>query len=405
MATQKFIYKARDQNGALVQGLIESDNLVNAKQKLSEQGLIPIQVSANSALKMNISINLSKGCDPEELVLFTKQFQTLFKAGMGMEIILGTLARQTKNTNLKDALEKIQQDIQQGSSLAKAFGRHPNIFDQLYVNMLASGEEAGILEEVLEHLSILMEKDFAMRKAIKSAMMYPKIVVFVLVMANIVLMVFVVPRFEQMFKSFGAELPLPTQIMIGTSQFIRNYWWIGVSAFVAMVVSYKRFYATPRGRYTIDKWIFKAPIFGPLTFKVCNARFSNILSSLYRSGLSVTKALDITGKVIGNEAFMRDVKVLQSAVEKGGSISDSMRKLNYFSPIVIEATNIGEKTGSLDSMLKSIAAHYDMEVQHTVKNLTTLIEPFMLFMIFGMVLVFALAIFLPMWKLSEAVIK
>lgn len=405
MATQKFLYKARDQNGALVQGLIESDNLGNAKQKLSEQGLIPIQVSANSAFKMNISISLSKGCDPEELVLFTKQFQTLFKAGMGMEIILGTLARQTKNDNLKKALEGIQQDIQQGSSLAKAFGRHTNIFDDLYINMLASGEEAGILEEVLEHLSILMEKDFAMRKAIKSAMMYPKIVVFVLVMANIVLMVFVVPRFEQMFKSFGAELPLPTQIMIGTSQFIRSYWWIGVSAFVTAVVFYKKFYATPKGRFVIDKLIFKAPIFGPLTFKVCNARFCNILSSLYRSGLSVTKALDITGKVIGNEAFMRDVKILQSAVEKGGSISDSMRKLHYFSPIVIEATNIGEKTGSLDSMLKSIAAHYDMEVQHTVKNLTTLIEPFMLFMIFGMVLVFALAIFLPMWKLSEAVIK
>lgn len=400
----KFTYKVRDQNGALVQGVLDGENLGAVKQKLAEQGFIPIQVAAQSALNMSFNVG-GKSVDPEELVLFTKQFHTLFKAGMGMEVILSTLAKQTRNKFMQETLEKIQQDIQSGSSLSKAFGKHPKVFDELYINMLASGEEAGILEDVLDHLSTLMEKDYAMRKAIKSALLYPKIVVFVLVCAISGMMLFVVPKFVAMFSTFGAELPLPTRILIASSNFMRNYFPLIIIALGVVWFMYRKYYATPKGRFNVDKNFFKVPIFGSLALKVCNARFANIMSSLYRAGMPVTKALEITAAVIGNEAYMRDVKVLQSAVEKGASIAESMRKLNYFSPIIIEATSIGEKTGSLDNMLKSIAAHYDMEVAHTVKNLTTLIEPIMLVSIFGIVLVFALAIFLPMWKLSEAVIK
>lgn len=400
----KFTYKVRDQNGALVQGVLDGENLAAVKNKLAEQGFIPIQVAAQSAL--NISFNVGgKSIDPEELVLFTKQFYTLFKAGMGMEVILSTLSKQTRNKFMQETLEKIQQDIQSGASLSKAFAKHPKIFDDLYINMLASGEEAGILEDVLDHLSTLMEKDFAMRKAIKSALLYPKIVVFVLVCAISGMMLFVVPKFVAMFSTFGAQLPLPTRMLIAGSNFMRNYLPLIIIGLGVLWFLYRKYYATPKGRFNVDKHFFKMPIFGSLALKVCNARFANIMSSLYRAGMPVTKALEITAAVIGNEAYMRDVKVLQSAVEKGSSIAESMRKLSYFSPIIIEATSIGEKTGSLDNMLKSIAAHYDMEVAHTVKNLTTLIEPIMLVCIFGIVLVFALAIFLPMWKLSEAVIK
>ena len=399
----KFNYKARDMSGAPINGEMEGENIGVVKMKLAEQGLIPIQVSGGSIL--NMSFRFAQSVDTEELVLFTKQFHTLFQAGMGMEIILTTLARQTKNTYFKETLEKIQLDIQQGSSLAKAFGRHPKIFDELYISMLSSGEEAGILDDVLEHLSTLMEKDYAMRKAIKSALLYPKIVVSILVIAISCMMIFVVPKFMVMFANFKAELPLPTRILIAASDFMRNYSLVIALAAWGLFYVYKKFAATPKGRLLVDTLFFKVPIFGTLTLKVCNARFANILSSLYRSGLPVTKALEITAAVIGNEAFMRDVKILQSAVEKGSSISDSMRKLRFFAPIVVEATSIGEKTGSLDNMLSSIAKHYDMEVEHTVKNLTTLIEPIMLVSIFGIVLIFALAIFLPMWKLSETIIK
>lgn len=399
----KFTYKARDMGGTLVRGEMQGDNIATIKMKLAEQGLIPIQVSGGSILDINIKF--AQKVDPEELVLFTKQFHTLFKAGMGMEIILTTLGKQTKNAYFKETLEKIQLDIQQGSSLSKAFARHPKIFDDLYISMLSSGEEAGILDEVLEHLAVLMEKDYAMRKAIKSALLYPKIVVGILVIAITCMMIFVVPKFMAMFAGFSATLPLPTRILIGASNFMRDYFLLIALAAWGAFYLYKKFYATPKGRLLVDTYFFKVPIFGTLTLKVCNARFANILSSLYRSGLPVTKALEITAAVIGNEAFMRDVKILQSAVEKGSSLSDSMRKLRFFAPIVVEATSIGEKTGSLDNMLSSIAKHYDMEVEHTVKNLTTLIEPIMLVTIFSIVLVFALAIFLPMWKLSETIIK
>lgn len=402
----QFSYKAREKTGALAQGMIEAANANEARSKVAAKGLIPIQVTQQS--KLNVSFKFSFGggsVSSEELVLFTKQFATLFKAGMGMESILSTLAKQAKNKLLIDTLTKIQQDIREGSSLSKAFAGHPKVFDDLYINMLASGEEAGILEEVLEHLAILLEKDFTMRKNIKSAMLYPKIVVGVLVMAVVIIMTFVVPKFQSLFSQFGAELPLPTRILIGTSNFFQSYIILIAIAVGGLMFLYKRFYATVRGRFLVDRFTFKVPVFGLLAYKVCNARFASILASLYKSGLSVTKGLEITGATIGNEAFMRDIKILQADVEKGASIADSMRKLNYFSPIMIEATSIGEKTGSLDSMLKSISEHYDMEVGHMVKNLTTLIEPILLVCIFSMVAMFALAIFLPMWNLSEHLTK
>ena len=399
----KYSYKARSMQGGLVQGTIEADNLIVAKTKLSEQGLIPIVVNVTGgALQMNIKI--SKGVKAEELMLFTKQFGTLFRAGMGMESILGTLAIQCSSFNLKEALEIIKVDIQQGSSLAKAFGKHPFIFDDLYVNMLASGEEAGILEEVLDQLASVVEKDYAMKKGIKSAMLYPKIVIGVLVMAITALMYLVVPKFKSMFDSLGAELPLPTKILIGGCNFVRDYGLALLIGTVVVFVVYHKWSKTPKGRFLIDKFTFKLPIFGPLGLKVANARFANILACLYRSGLPVTKALSITAETIGNEAFMREVRVLQADVEKDHSIADSMRKLTYFTPIIVEATSIGEKTGSLDSMLNSMGEHYDVEISHITKNLSTMLEPILLVMIFGIVIVFALAIFLPMWGMHGAML-
>jgi type II secretory pathway component PulF len=402
----KFAYKARNSNGSLAEGFMEADNIKSIKNKLAEQGMIPISVSnAGSSFLLSVKMFFKKKVKTEEIVLFTKQFATLFKAGMGMENILNTLSKQTKNETMQEALETIQEDIQQGSSLSKAFSKHNHIFDDLYINMLASGEEAGILDEVLAQLSGLLEKDFAMRKGIKSAMLYPKIVIFVLVGASTVLMTMVVPKFVTIFDQLGGELPLPTKMMIWTSEFLQNYFVFIVIGFFVIRFFYQRFYSTPNGRFLVDKITFKFPIFGPLSLKVANARFANILSCLYRSGLSVTKALNITGTTIGNEAFFRDVRLLQADVERGNAIADSMRTSAYFSPVIVEATNIGEKTGSLDSMLSSIGEHYDMEINHTIKNLTTMLEPILLVIIFSMVAVFALAIFLPIWSMSDAAFK
>lgn len=399
----EFAYKARDSRGVLVQGFLPAESMNAVRVKLSEQGLIPISVSSagsNTLLKLNLM--LKKKVKPEELVIFTKQFYTLFRAGMGMEVLLSTLAKQAQNSTLQEALEAIRNDVQQGMSLAKAFGKHPAIFNELYISMLTSGEEAGILEEVLKQLADVIDKEVAMNKGIKSAMLYPKIVIGVLVLASVVLMTVVIPKFQSFFASFKKELPLPTRLMIWCSNFMTSYFPLMVGMAIALKIMFNRYYATPKGKLMVDRLKFRMFVFGPLALKVCNARFANILSSLYRSGLPVTKALAITANTIGNEAYARDVKILMSQVELGHGIADSMRQLTYFSPVIVEATAIGERTGALDEMLKSISEHFEMEINHTVKNLTTLLEPLLLVVIFGMVTLFALAIFLPIWGMSQA---
>lgn len=404
----QFQYKARNRTGALVVGKIESANINEAKNQLSMQGLFPIQVTGKSAGDIEIKIpflNSKPKVNEKDIVLFTKQFYTLFQAGMSVETILSTLAKQQKNISFQNALDTIRKEIQEGSSMAQAFGRQTHVFSPLYINMLASGEEAGILEEVLGQLADFVEKDYTMRNNIKGAMMYPKIVLVVLVLAIVLMMTFVVPQFKQFFAKFEADLPLPTQILMACSEFFTTYWYIGLIGTVSLIVGYKKFSDTVFGRQYLDRLALRIPIFGPLNLKVCNARFANIVASLYKGGMPVTKALEITAKTIGNVILMADIKRVQVDVEKGSGIADSMRKHENFSPIVVEATLIGEKSGSIDGMLHSISKHFDMEINHTVKNLTSLIEPILLGCIFAIVLGFALAIFLPMWGMSQAVLK
>lgn len=399
-----FTYKARDLNGLLIMGKMEGESIEPIRESLSEQGLIPISISKGSGkFNQDFSLDFLKSVNDQELMLFTRQFHTLFKAGMDMETLLTTLAGQTPNKFFKESIERIKTDIAAGSSLSRAFAQHPKVFNELYVNMLASGEEAGILDEVLGQISSVLEKDIILKSAVKSATLYPKIVVGILTIACTVMMTFVVPKFSDFFRHFNAELPLPTKILIGSSEFISNYWYICLGLIIAGIVALKKWYSTSKGRIILDRFSWNLPIFGSLGQKVANARFANILGALYKAGLPITRGLEITANTIGNEVFKRDVLLVKAEVEKGRSISESMRSSKYFSSLLVESTSIGEKSGALDEMYVSVGSHYDMEVQHTLKNLTTLLEPVLLFLVFGMVTVFALAIFLPMWNLSSAV--
>lgn len=400
-----FTYKARDMNGLVVMGQIDGDTIEVIRDKLAERGLIPISVSKGAnriAQEANLK-NLFQTVSNEELMLFTRQVHTLFKAGMDIETLLSTLAAQTRNKFFADSINRIKTDVAAGSSLSRAFGQHPKVFNELYTNMLATGEEAGILDQSLAQLCTLIEKEYTLKSSVKSAMLYPKIVIFVLCGAFITMMTFVVPKFAKFFAHFNAELPLPTRLMIGMSEFLVNYWYIALMAFGGLVFAFKKWTSTTKGRFIWDKLKWKLPIFGPLGQKVANARFANIIASLYKAGLPITRGLEITSKTIGNEVFSQEVMTVKADVEKGKSISEAMRDKGNFSPLIVEATAIGEKSGALDEMYTAIGGHYDQEVQHTLKNLTTLIEPLLLFMVFGMVTVFALAIFLPMWSLSKVV--
>ncbi|MBX7149264.1 type II secretion system F family protein [bacterium] len=391
-------------NGLLVMGQMEAPSMDPIREMLSDQGLIPIAVFQGSSRVAQESLAIFNHVSSEELMLFTRQFHTLFKAGMDMDTLLHTMAQQTKNKFFKDAILRIKSDVASGSSLSRAFGQHPKIFNELYLSMLNAGEEAGILEDVLGQLSTVIEKETALKSAVSSATLYPKIVIFVLIVAFCVLMTYVVPKFSVFFAHYDAELPLPTRMMMGMSDFMRNQWYILIFMVVAGIFAFRKWQSTAKGRFAWDRIKWKLPVFGPLGQKVGNARFAHILGALYKAGLPITRGLEITASTVGNEVFVREALGVKAEVEKGGSISQAMRQTKYFSPLLIEATAIGEKSGALDDMYKSVGSHYDLEVAHTLKNLTTLLEPILLFFVFGFIVLFALGIFLPMWGISRAVL-
>ncbi len=382
-----------------------ADNAGELSENLFSQGLVPLsvrEVKPKGATLEALSGWMTK-VKAEDLMIFTRQFYTLFKAGVSMDTILGTIGKQMTNHALKNAVLKVRTDVAEGSSLAQAFGRHPRVFNELYVSLLAAGEEAGILEEVLSELVKLIEKEDEIKRSVKAATLYPKIVIFVLIMAVSILISVVVPKFTSFYSHYGADLPIPTQILIGTSNFIRGYWYIVLIALAAIMYSYNRYYRTKSGRFKIDRLRFKLPVFGELTKKIANARYGRILAALYKSGIPMPRALEVVANVIGNHAFALEVRKIRDRIQKGSTLSESMTDGIYFPPVIIETTAVGEKTGSLDEMLEAIADHYDLEVRHTIKNLTTLLEPILLVLIFAMVAILALSIFLPIWNMSKVV--
>ena len=401
-----FSYRARNMNGLLVTGMMEADSPFPVRERLDAQGLIPLSVvkGGMAAGRQALSAGLFHGVTRQEVMLFTRQFHTLFKAGMNMENLLTTLAHQTRNRYFSQQIERIKADVSSGSSLANAFAQHPKIFDELYTSMIATGEEAGILEQVLEQLAKILEKETHLKQSVKSATLYPKIVVFVLAMSSTVLMTFVVPKFASFYARYDAELPLSTRMMIGTSEILKDFWPYLLVAGILLLVGFKRWADTFRGKLVIDRVKWNFPVFGPLTQKVANARYANIVGALYKAGLSITRALEISANTIGNEVVRRELLTARAEVEKGKSISEALRQTRSFAPLLVEATAIGEKSGSLDSMYFAVGEHFETEVNHTLKNLTTLLEPLLLFGVFGMVTWFALSIFLPMWGMSRAVL-
>lgn len=399
-----FRYKARDKAGVLVSGEIEADSSEGLKESLFREGMIPLAVRRKgvdiSADAIRMYLYRTKD---EDLMIFVRQFYTLFKAGVSMDTIFSTMSKQVSSTILRNAIIRIRSDIASGATLAQAFGRHPHIFNELFVAMLAAGEEAGILEDVLKQLSELIQKEFEIRKSVKGATLYPKIIMTVLIGALVFLMTFVVPKFTEFYGRYNAELPLPTMLLISFSHIFRTYWYIILAVVIILALAFRRYISTQRGRFKYDRMRFDIPVFGPLNHKVANARFGHIMSSLYRSGLAMPRCLSVVANVIGNEAFARQVREIRDDIQKGATLSESMSRQSYFPPVVVETTAVGERAGALDDMLATVADHFDLEVAHTIKNLTTLLEPLLLIGIFSMVAFVALAIFLPIWNLSRVV--
>jgi type II secretory pathway component PulF len=392
-------------NGLLVTGVTEGDTDQAVRRDLADRGLIPIAVVSGTQAWGDSSWHPKqwfKSVTREELLLFTRQFHSLFKAGMDMETLLKTLSKQVKNEHFREIILRINSDVASGSSLSRAFGQHPRVFNELYIHLLETGEEAGILEKSLEQLALVIEKEATLKSQIKSATLYPKIVFTTLIGAGTVMLTYVVPKFSSFYDNFNAELPMITRFLLATSDILVTYGWLFLLLMPAVIMLIMHVLKKPSGRMLWDRWQWRIPIFGPLSQKVANARFTNLMASLYKAGMPVTRSLEITSRTIEHSLFSKEIMHMKSDVEKGRGLADAMRMRHYFHPILTEATAIGERSGSLDDMYFSLAEHFEKEINFTLKNLTTLLEPILLFLVFGMVTVFALAIFMPMWGMSKA---
>ena len=399
-----FLYRARDKHGELVTGRLEAASVEESEAALDKMGLIPIRVRKDSSsFRLPDFKNLFDKTPQQDVIMFSRQLATLFGAGVPLTRALFSLERQASTDNFRKIVKSIREDVEAGVSLAVSFRRFPQAFTELYCSMIEAGEAGGILEAVLQRLALLLEKNSENRGKVKSATLYPKIVIVGVVIAVIILMSFVVPRFAKLYSSFKIELPLPTRMLISISGFFANYWYLVIIAAVGFFLAIRMYFRTEGGKDFRDRMVLKVPVFGPIVLKSVLSRFSMVLGSLYQSGLPILQSLDIVSRAVDNRTIAREVKRIEDEVRAGKSLSAELAKSEQFPPMIVQMVTVGEETGNLDEMLGKISEYYDREIETSIRNLTTTLEPILLAFVFVIVLFLALAIFLPMWDIIKVV--
>ena len=401
----KFSYQAITETGATTSGEVEAESLESANSILASRGFIPTRVKAEqpalSGLQLSHIRERFSPIKAPELILFTKQFKTMFAAGVAMMNMLGILQEQTENLKLRRILGTMHQDIKEGASLHEAFSKHKKVFSPLYCSMIRAGEASGALPEVLERLIYIIEHEHKVKSDIKSALAYPIIVVVFLFTAFLVLITQVIPKFVNIFKNAGLTLPLPTQICLLIYQFLSNYWYLILGG-VALIVIFLFYYLkTDQGKFTRDTILMRLPLLGPLFLKSSVSRFASIFSILQSSGVDVLDSMDILAGTIGNAAVARELEGIKDSLAEGRGIAGPLGQAKYFTPMLINMVAIGEESGKLESMLRDVAEHYDTEVEYSMKKLSEAIGPLLTVGLAAVVGFFALAIFLPMWDLTR----
>lgn len=339
----------------------------------------------------------------KDIVIFTRQLSTMIDAGLPLVQGLEILAKQQENSTLKRVLTTIKTDVETGTTFADAMRKHPKEFDNLYSNMIEAGETGGILDTILGRLAIFMEKSMALKKKIKGAMTYPAICLAISAVILVVILVFVIPVFEEMFASFGSALPIPTQIVVTMSNtFTQNFIWIAMGVF-AVFYTVKKIYSTETGRYRMDAMFLKLPVAGPLIKKVAVSKFTRTLSTMLQSGVPILEALQVVAKTAGNKIIEAAVFRVADSIAEGRPIAEPLEESGVFPNMVVQMINVGESVGALDTMLAKIADFYDGEVDQAVDNLTAMIEPFMMVFLGGMIGGLVIAMYLPIFSMASAV--
>jgi general secretion pathway protein F len=398
----------RRDDGKSVRGTRDADNEKALRAALRREGILLSAIAEKGTAADRRSVDfkkiLFKRVNKADVELATRQLATLTRSGISLVESLTAIIDQSDKPDLKTALIDIRDQVNQGMSLADAFGRHPKYFDTLYCNMVNAGEQSGTLEQVLGRLADFMSAQNRLRSKVMSAMAYPAVMAVMGVIIISVMMVVVVPKMTSIFQTFGKEmLPLPTRMLIGTSDFMRSFWWLVLALLVIAVVGFRKWKRTPKGEFKWHRFVLWAPLFGKLSMMVAVSRFSKTLSTLLSSGVPLLTAMDITKGVLGNAVLQQVIVEASSSIREGESIAEPLKASGRFPPLVTHMIAVGERSGQLEEMLENVATSYDAQVETRVATLTSLLEPLMIVVMGLGAGSIAVAILMPLMKMSEFV--
>ncbi len=393
-----FEYTARNPQGQEVNGTMDATSRDEVASNLRKNRLVLIRLREAKRL-----VRRGGRIATRDIVIFTRQFATMINAGLPLVQALDILAQQTENKALAEVTKQVVYDVESGHTLADALSKHPKAFTALYVNMVAAGEAGGILDTILLRLAVFLEKNDAIIRKVKGAMIYPAVIFSVAILAIVILLIFVIPTFQQMFASVNMDLPLPTKIVIGASDVLQQFWWLMGLSVVVLGYLIKKYYETDNGKLVIDRMLLRAPVVGDLLRKSAVSRFTRTLGTLISSGVAILDGLEITARTAGNRVIHDAVMESRGSIAGGETIAQPLAKSGVFPPMVTSMIAVGEATGGLDEMLTKIADFYDDEVDAAVGALLSLMEPIMIVVLGVIVGGMIVAMYLPIFGMINAV--
>ncbi len=398
-----YIWEYKNKAGMKIKDEIEAKDEKTALALLSRRNIKPDKIKEKPKdIFENIEFFQPK-VTTKDIVIFTRQLSTMIDAGLPLIQGLEILSSQQENPTFKKVLKEIKGEVESGLTFADALKKYPKLFDNLFVNMVAAGEMGGILDDVLRRLATYMEKAEALKAKIKSALNYPVIVLSISFAVIAIIMVFVIPVFSKMFEDFGSALPVPTQIVVNMSNFLKSYFFVIIGVIVFIIIALKKIYQTEKGRWVMDKMALRAPVFGPLLKKVAVAKFSRTLGTLINSGVPIIEALNVAAGTAGNKIVEYAIMDVKNSISEGRTIAQPLMESGIFPGMVVQMISVGETTGALDAMLNKIADFYDEEVDTAVEGLTSMIEPLMITFLGGFIGGIIVAMYLPIFKMAGAV--
>jgi len=396
-----YVWKGRNRAGLVQEGVLAADSKDLALSSLRRQNIVVTGIRERGK---EISLTkVGRKVPPKTLAIFTRQFSVMIDAGLPLVQCIEILANQQEHKNFQRILLQVRQDVEAGSTLADAMRRHPKAFNNLYVNMIAAGEAGGILDTILQRLSVYIEKSVKLSQQVKAALIYPIAVIVIAAIVVAVILLKVIPTFAALFTSLGAELPFPTRVVIAASNFLARYFIFFIIGIAAGIFAFRRYYATYRGRRVVDGFVLKIPVLGPIMRKIAVARFCRTLATLTSSGVPILEALDITARTSGNAIVEDAIQGVRKSVEGGKTIVEPLRDSGVFPNMVVQMIGVGEQTGALDQMLNKIGDFYEDEVDAAVAGLVKLLEPVMIFILGTVIGGIVIAMYLPMFTLINKI--